>query len=102
MSLAWAIGLSAPCLAEGKGYVPPDGFVPTSAVADQIAEAVLVPIYGAKIIAEERPFKTRLEGDVWIVEGTLKETPGTITMGGVFTIKISRRTGEILYVMHTR
>jgi hypothetical protein len=32
----------------------------------------------------------------------LKETPGTITMGGVFTIKISRRTGEILYVMHTR
>jgi hypothetical protein len=101
--VAFGLSLSAPCFAEDKGYVPPDGFVPTPQVAAQIAEAILVPIYGRDNITEEKPFKIHLEGDVWIVQGTLPQpTTGRITMGGVFMIKISRQTGEILDLIHTR
>jgi hypothetical protein len=93
-----SLALSLPCSAEDNGYVPPDGFVPPSRVANQIAEAVLVPIYGRANIEREKPFETRLDGDVWTVEGTSPPH----TFGGVFTIKISRLTGEILYLIHTR
>ena len=101
--LAIGLCLSAPCFAEDKGYVPSDGFVPTSQVAAQIAEVVLVPIYGRANIAGEKPFKIHLEGEVWIVQGMLPQpTNSRITVGGVFTIKISRQTGEILDLIHTR
>ena len=103
MTVAILTAASTVSLAGGrKGYVPPQGFVPTAEVAQRIAEAVLFPIYGEENIKNERPYKVHLEEGVWTVEGTLREQPGHITVGGVFTINISKATGEVLYVIHTR
>jgi hypothetical protein len=50
---------------------PAGGYVPDATTAVRIAEAVLMPIYGAKQIGYEKPFDATLDGDVWTVNGTL-------------------------------
>ncbi|HKF20159.1 MAG TPA: YbbC/YhhH family protein [Candidatus Angelobacter sp.] len=80
----------------GPTFQPKNGFVPNAETAVKIAEAVLIPIYGEKQILSERPFKASREGEVWTVSGTLP--PGYV--GGVAVVKISKRTGEILSVVH--
>ena len=45
--------------------------VPDEASAVQVAEKVLVPIYGRKQVESERPFTAKLSGNVWIVYGYL-------------------------------
>jgi hypothetical protein len=92
-------------LAAGQSYAPPAGFVPDKAVALQIAEAVLFPIYGAKQIDSEKPFTAKLHGDVWTVAGTLRCPDGkagyvTVCDGGVAVVKISKSDARILSVMH--
>jgi len=92
-------------LAVGQGYKPPSGYVPDSATAVQIAEAILIPIYGKKHVESERPFTAKLEGDVWTVGGTLRcpDGKGGFTPqcdGGVAVVKISKIDAHILYVMH--
>jgi hypothetical protein len=59
---------------------------------------VLTPVYGAETIANERPLKASLNGDVWTVSGTLPAG----RVGGVATIKISKRDGRVLYMMHSK
>jgi hypothetical protein len=80
----------------GPTFRPKNGFVPNAETAVKIAEAVLIPIYGEKQILSERPFKASRQGEVWTVSGILP--PGYV--GGVAVVKISRRTGEILSVVH--
>ncbi len=77
-------------------YVPTEGFVPTAQVAVQIAEAVLVPIYGKDTIARQKPFETVLEDETWTVTGTMKPN----RKGGVAFIQISKSDGRILKVSH--
>jgi hypothetical protein len=78
---------------------PKDGFVPNAATAVKVAEAVLIPIYGQAQINQERPFKAELTGDVWRIAGTLNcGTPEC--EGGTAVVKISKTTGEILFVTH--
>jgi hypothetical protein len=89
----------------GQGYKPPSGYVPDSATAVRIAEAVLVPIYGKEHIESERPFTATLKGDIWTVEGTLRCSDGkggttTECVGGVAVVKISKIDARILYMMH--
>jgi hypothetical protein len=73
---------------------PRRDFVPDAETAVRVAEAVLIPIYGKKQVASERPFHARLERDHWIVTGTLKKSnnPGYIVMGGSMTAEIDRST----------
>ena len=77
-------------------FVPKAGFVPTANTAIVIAEAVLEPIYGKAQIEGERPLQAHLSGEIWIVTGTLKS--GGI--GGVAMVRISKKTGTILSVIH--
>jgi len=81
-----------------SSYVPMNGFVPDKATAIRIAEAVLIPIYGEAHLLHERPFKARLKDNVWYVEGTLPKH----FLGGVAMVRLSKRDGRILYVMHGR
>jgi hypothetical protein len=76
-------------------FKPPAGYVPDAATAIKIAEAVWLPIYGENVL-KKKPFKARLEKDVWIVEGSLPK-PGP---GGVPVAEISKETGQILRVSH--
>jgi hypothetical protein len=81
---------------EGEhNYRPEAGYVPDAETAMKIAEAVWLPIYGATVL-EKKPWRARLENDVWVVEGSLPE----LMAGGVPVAKISKRTGEILRVSH--
>jgi NTF2 fold immunity protein len=79
-------------------YVPDNGFVPTAQVAVEIARARLTPIYGRERIEGQLPLTARLEGDWWVVEGTLP--PGRV--GGVAHAEITRADGRILRVTHGR
>lgn len=77
-------------------YTPPRGFVPDGQTATLIAEAVLVPIYGADTVRSERPFTAQLHGDVWTVVGSMPHG----LVGGVALIEISKVDGKILRVTH--
>jgi hypothetical protein len=101
--------LSCACLlvtfALGQGYKPQSGYVPDSATAVQIGEAVLIPIYGKKTIESERPFTATLKGDVWTVGGTLRchASNGNITAecdGGTAVVKISKIDAHIISMTH--
>ena|SRR5437867_902976 len=87
------------------GYKPGAGYVPDSGTAVKIAEAVLIPVYGEKKVRSEEPFAAHLEGDVWTVGGTLRCPDGkggftTHCVGGTAVVKLSRRDGRILFMMH--
>ncbi|HWP31982.1 MAG TPA: NTF2 fold immunity protein [Fimbriimonadales bacterium] len=78
-------------------YVPKSGFVPDAATAKRIAEAVWIPIYGKKQIEKEKPFRSRLENNVWMVLGTAPE----YVLAGEAIAEISKNDGRILHVSHT-
>lgn len=79
-------------------YVPPEGFVPDSATAVRIAEAVLLPIYGKKVIGNEKPFHASLHDSIWTVNGTLRKGHA----GGVATIEIAKADARVLRVTHSK
>jgi hypothetical protein len=89
----------------GQGYKPEQGYVPDADTAVQIAEAVLVPVYGKKQIESEKPFNAELKNGVWTVSGTLRCPDGkggttTYCSGGVAVVKISKDDARILFMMH--
>jgi hypothetical protein len=59
-------------------------------------EAILVPIYGEEQVKSELPLSAKLEGNVWVVIGSLPDG----AEGGVAEVRISKRTGEILGAIH--
>ena len=88
-----------------KGYVPPNGFVPTAETAIAVAEAVLQPVYGKDQIESERPFKAVLNGKVWVVSGSVPRhdpPPGAECPGGAAEIRISKQTGQVLFIPLSR
>jgi NTF2 fold immunity protein len=90
-------------LRQPKTFVPKEGFVPNDATAIAIAEAVLVPVYGKEVVMGERPFQTALSRrDTWIVTGSLhcQGPVGTVCPGGTAEVRISKKSGEILYMIH--
>lgn len=97
LTMAVATGFSQ--TTEEASVRPRNGFVPNAKTAVQIGEAVLIPVYGEKQIGSERPVTAKLQGDVWIVTGTLNcGTPQCD--GGTAVVKISKASGQILFMMH--
>ncbi len=88
-----------------NGFViPKEGFVPTAQAAISIAEAVLVPVYGEQVVTSERPFKAVLSEGVWIIRGSVPcdhPPAGAECPGGVAEVRISKRVGSIIYMMHS-
>jgi hypothetical protein len=78
---------------------PRDGFVPNAETAVKIGEAVLTPVYGEATINHERPFKATRQGDVWRVTGTLN-CGSPQCDGGTAVVRISKTSGEILFMSH--
>lgn len=85
-----------------NGFAPKAGFVPTAAVAEAIAEAVLIPVYGTHTVAAERPFKAELHGGFWIVRGKVpcEGSADAVCPGGAGEVWISKRTGRVLFMTH--
>jgi len=89
----------------GQGSTPKEGYVPNSDTAAQIAEAVLIPVYGRGKIESERPFKAELKDGVWTVSGTLHCSDGkggttTVCVGGTAVVQISKADARILSMRH--
>ena len=89
----------------GQGYKPSQGYVPDSATAVQIAEAVLVPVFGRKQIESEKPLTAKLENDVWTVAGTLRCPDGkggttSLCFGGAAVVQISKIDARIVSMTH--
>jgi len=80
---------------------PKSGFVPDAETAVKIGEAVLMPVYGERMIRDEEPFKAKREGDVWTDEGTLN-CGAPQCVGGTAVVKISKTSGEILFMAHNK
>jgi NTF2 fold immunity protein len=101
--LAMLLGAGREVGKTARGYVPPNGFVPTAETAIAVAEAVLAPVYGKDQIDSEHPFKAILNGDVWTVKGSVpchNPPPGAECPGGAAEIRISKRTGQVLFMTH--
>lgn len=77
-------------------FMPANGYVPDERVALAIAEAVLIPIYGAEQIRSQRPFRAVLKDGVWTVTGSLPRG----AVGGTALIEISKKDGCIRRVIH--
>src|SRR5690348_9092929 len=108
IGLAFAVACSQAMQKTGKsqaGFVPKEGFVPNGDVARAIAEAVLSPVYGKQTIISERPFKAKLDGDVWVVSGSVpcvNPPAGASCPGGSAEVRISKKTGQILHMTHSQ
>ena len=85
---------------EKHSYKPEAGYVPDEITAVKIAEAVLIPIYGEKVIQKERPFEAELKNGYWFVSGTLRCPAENECLGGTAEIEISKDDGRILRVSH--
>jgi len=89
----------------GQAYKPPSGYVPDSATAVKIGEAVLIHVYGRKQIESELPLNAHLKDGIWIVTGTLRCPDGkggttTECDGGVAVVQISKSDGRIFSMTH--
>ena len=76
--------------------------MPDAKTAIAIAQAVLVPIYGADTIRREQPFSAKLVAGVWVVTGT--EDCGDPSVhrcpGGVAEAHIAKKDGRIIAAFH--
>jgi NTF2 fold immunity protein of polymorphic toxin system component len=82
------------------------GLIPNEGTALRVAEPELIRIYGASVIASERPLTAGISGNMWIVGGTLHCSDGnggttTVCVGGVATAHLSRSDGRVLEIFHT-
>lgn len=99
-ALSCCVLLLAP-LTPAQGYKPKEGYVPDSATAKKIAEAVLIPVYGKKQVESEEPFRAKLKDGVWTVVGTLHCPDGSEQcFGGVAEVRISKDDGRVLFMTH--
>jgi hypothetical protein len=94
--LCLTIFVTAASFAAPFSYKPVIGYVSDAKTALAVAEAVLIPIYGADNIGRERPFVVTLQGQTWIVTGTLPHG----VVGDVAEIEINKDDGRILRVSH--
>lgn len=83
-------------------YMPPKGYVSNAQIAVEIAEIVAEPIYGKAVLEHEQPLQARLERGVWVVSGTLPKGAKGSTTQGLLECRISKRTGQILRMIHTQ
>lgn len=85
-----------PCQARVGFYEPQAGVVASPQIAVKVATTYLAAIYGAKRIAGQQPMVASLGDGVWTVRGSL--APGL--NGGVAKIRICRRNGAVLLIVH--
>ena len=84
-------------LRNAKSVHPNDGFVPDEATAVKVGEAVAIAQYGETTISHERPFRARLRGGIWTVQGTLHPEGA---YGGTAVIRVRKEDGAILFMTH--
>ena len=77
-----------------QDFIPPNGFVPDKQTAINVAEAVLLPIYGKEALNYAKPLTAILDNNTWVIEGKKREG----SYGGTVYIKIQKSDGKVLYM----
>jgi hypothetical protein len=77
-------------------YVPPNGVVPDSETAGNLAILILSKVYGKDTIENEEPFTALFKDGYWIVYGYLPDG----YKGGVTEIVIRKSNGEVINISH--
>ena len=96
--LALSIGAA---VASAGSALPEKGVLTSEESAIKVAEAILVNIYGEKVL-EQRPFKAKLDGDVWKITGTFHCPQAIGCKGGVARIEIKKKDGKVKSVIHDK
>jgi len=78
-------------------HIPDGGVVSSAATAIEVAEVALAAVYG-KSILEQRPFSADLADGVWRVSGASARPQ----VGGVAYVRLDRKTGAVLGMLHTQ
>jgi hypothetical protein len=82
-------------------YTPADGIVPDESTATKIAEILLKRAYGDETINHELPLRATLRPDnVWIVRGTWPYSYSSDVHGGLATVEIAKKDGQIIRMSH--
>jgi hypothetical protein len=96
--LVLSIGATIVC---ADSPLPEKGVLNTEESAIKVAETILVNVYGEKVL-EQRPFKAKLDGDVWKIAGTFHCPQGVGCKGGVARIEINKKDGKVKNVIHDK
>src|SRR5689334_14035665 len=90
----------------GQDATSKRAYVPDSATALKVAEAVLIPVYGQAKIESQRPFTAKLKEDVWTVSGTLLcagiQRPAPVLVSpcqGILEVRISKSDAHVLEML---
>lgn len=75
---------------------PKGGYVSDKKTALAIGEAVAKAIFGEKKIDSQKPLRAWDKSDFWIVNGTLPAN----ALGGTAMVKIRKKDGAIIFVIH--
>jgi len=62
-----------------------------------LVEPILFKTFGRDHIIKERPYHIGLKGDIWVMKGTCRWE-----RGGAFIIRVDRRTGKVVDIMHEK
>jgi hypothetical protein len=89
---------SQPLTEMAASYKPSTGYVRTPDMAAKIAEIYGLEYYGQQTIDQQRPLLVSKAGTIWVVKGSFPNDPNL--KGGVFEIRISADTGEVLGMIH--
>jgi hypothetical protein len=95
------MSLGGPAAQSGKPHNAMDHFkqvVPNKETAIKVAEAIAVPIYGRKIIDDQRPLVATYSKGVWTVEGTFHGLG--LRLGGVMLMQIQAKDCKVLRITH--
>ncbi len=80
----------------GLSVQPTTGFIPDEATAVRVAEAMLEAVYGPKKLQEERPYSATLDGDAWLVRGSVPHG----ALGGTAVMRLSKSDGRVLFFIN--
>jgi hypothetical protein len=84
-------------IANSGSHTPKAGMVPDASTATAIAYAVGIPVYGKKIVDDEKPLRADLKAGVWTVLGTFHGC----CVGGTLIVQIEKTTGKVIYLSHS-
>ena len=96
--VAAVLGLAYDARSSDRDGIPSAGAVPDAKTAILVARAILTPIYGDEVQAEE-PFRATLKDGLWTVEGSVN-CGGQPCKGGAAEIRISKSNGRVLMIAH--
>lgn len=82
-----------------SSHLPAKGVLATEEAAIKVAETILVDVYGDAVL-QQRPFRAKLDGDFWIIDGTLSCPKGSVCKGGTAHIELSKKDGQVRKVIH--